>query len=62
MSKPMTLSKPAASEVRTMPMIPPAGPERIESLPWKRCASVRPPFDCMNMTRAPGNSPATWST
>jgi hypothetical protein len=27
-----------------MPTMPPAGPERIASLPWKWCASVRPPL------------------
>ncbi len=62
MSKPITLWNPAPSAVFTMPTIPPAGPDRIESLPWKRCASVSPPEDCMNMRRAPGSSPATWST
>ncbi len=49
MSKPISLSKPAASAVRTMPTTPPAGPERIASLPWNSAASVRPPFDCMNI-------------
>jgi hypothetical protein len=51
------------------PMMPPAGPDRIESLPWKRCASVRPPLDCMNISLGPGpglapvfSSLATWST
>ena len=27
-----------------MPTMPPAGPDRIASLPWKRCASVSPPL------------------
>ena len=27
------------------------GPDRIESLPWNRLASVSPPFDCMNISR-----------
>ncbi len=62
MSKPITFPKPALSAVFTMPTMPPAGPDRIESLPWKRCASVSPPEDCMNMSLAPGSSAATWST
>ena len=48
MSKPMILSKPPIAAVRTAPTMPPAGPDRIASLPWKRRASTRPPFDCMN--------------
>ena len=48
MSKPMISSNPAMALVRAAPTTPPAGPERIESLPWKRRASTRPPFDCMN--------------
>ena len=51
MSKPITLAKPAVCAVRTMPTTPPAGPDRIESLPWNSRASVRPPFDCMNISR-----------
>jgi hypothetical protein len=47
---------PAATAVRAMPTMPPAGPERIASLPWKRCASVRPPEDCMKNRRTPGIS------
>ena len=39
---------PRPARVRTMPTMPPAGPDRIESLPWNVAASVRPPFDCMN--------------
>ncbi len=35
MSKPITLGKPAASPVSAMPTTPPAGPDRIASLPWK---------------------------
>ncbi|CFN80986.1 Uncharacterised protein [Bordetella pertussis] len=62
MSKPITRSKPASSLVRTMPTIPPAGPDRMASLPRKRCASVRPPLDCMNIRRTPGNSLPTCST
>ncbi len=62
MSKPMIRSKPAAAEVRTAPTIPPAGPERIASLPWKRRASVSPPFDCMKSRRTPPSSAATCST
>ncbi len=56
MSKPMMRSNPAASEVRTAPTMPPAGPDRIASLPWKRRASVRPPFDCMKKSRTPASS------
>ena len=51
MSKPMTLSKPAFRAVSTAATTPPAGPERIASLPWKRSAAVKPPEDCMNMRR-----------
>ena len=51
MSKPMTASKPAMREVSMAPTTPPAGPDRIASLPWKRSAAVRPPEDCMNISR-----------
>ena len=62
MSKEMMRSRPARAAVSTAPTMPPAGPERIASLPWKRRASVSPPFDCMNMSRTPcPSSPATWS-
>jgi hypothetical protein len=33
--------------VRAAPTMPPAGPDRIASLPWKERASARPPEDCM---------------
>ena len=59
MSNPITLSKPAASAVRAMPTMPPAGPDRMESLPRNRRASVRPPLDCMNCSRTPFSSLAT---
>ncbi len=62
MSKPISWSKPAISAVRTMPTTPPAGPDRIASLPWNRWASVSPPLDCMNISRAPPSSEATRST
>ncbi len=62
MSKPITLRWPAASAVRAMPTIPPAGPERIASLPWKWCASAKPPLDCMKNSRTPGICAATCST
>ncbi len=62
MSKPITLSKPAAWLTRAIPTMPPAGPDRIESLPWKALASVSPPLDCMNCSRTPGIASATWST
>ena len=62
MSKPMTLPNPAAADVRAMPTIPPAGPDRIESLPRNVRASVSPPLDCMNCSRTPLSSPVTWFT
>lgn len=33
MSKPMTRSNPASCDMRAMPTIPPAGPDRMASLP-----------------------------
>ena len=33
----------------------PPGPDRIASLPWKACASVRPPDDCMKNSLTPGH-------
>ncbi len=48
MSKPMTRSKPAARAVSAMPTTPPAGPDRMASLPRKAFAAVSPPLDCMN--------------
>jgi hypothetical protein len=45
-----------------MPTMPPAGPDRIASLPWKACASVSPPEDCMKNSGTPGIWAATWST
>ena len=62
MSKPITFSMPANSAVRAMPTMPPAGPDRIASLPWKACASVSPPEDCMKNSLTPGISAATCST
>ena len=53
MSKPMTRSKPAARAVCAMPTTPPAGPDRIASLPWNRLAAVSPPDDIMNIRRGP---------
>ena len=47
MSKPITFWWPAATAVRTMPTMPPAGPDRIASLPWNPLASASPPDDCM---------------
>ena len=56
-------SNPAASAVRAMPTTPPAGPDNNASLPLKRCASVRPPLDCMNVRRqSAGSSAAIRST
>ena len=48
MSKPMIRRCPAISLTRTAPTTPPAGPDRIASLPWKFPAPVSPPDDCMN--------------
>ena len=59
MSKPMTWLKPAWAAVRAMPTMPPAGPDKMESLPRKLAASVRPPLDCMNSSRTPASSRAT---
>ena len=62
MSNPITRLNPAAWAVRAMPTMPPAGPDRIESLPRNDCAPARPPWDCMNCTRTPGSSPVTPAT
>ena len=65
MSKPMIRPCPAIWLVRTAPTTPPAGPDRIASLPWKRRASVRPPEDCMNISlpvMSPSKAAATRST
>ena len=56
MSKPMTRLKPALLPVSAIATTPPAGPDRIASLPAKRLAEVRPPDDVMNITRAPVRS------
>ncbi|MNT60474.1 hypothetical protein D3C72_1980570 [compost metagenome] len=61
-SKPIILSNPASCAVRTMPTMPPAGPERIASFPWKFDASVSPPLDCMKSRRTPSIREATCST
>ena len=47
---------------RTPPTTPPAGPERIASLPRKRRALVRPPFDCMKRSSTPSSSRDTRAT
>ena len=44
-----------------MPTTPPAGPDRIASLPRKARAPASPPFDCMNSNGA-ATAAATWST
>ena len=62
MSKPIMRWTPPDSAVRAAPTMPPAGPDRIASLPWNAAASVSPPEDCMKYSFTPGNSPATWST
>ena len=59
MSKPMTLAKPARRAVSIAATTPPAGPERMASLPWNRLAAVSPPDDCMNIRRgrlSPGSA------
>ena len=53
MSKPISRVKPASRPVSAMPTTPPAGPDRIASLPWNSSAAVRPPDDIMNIRRAP---------
>ena len=53
MSKPIRFLKPASRPVSAMPTTPPAGPDRIASLPWNSSAAVRPPDDIMNISRAP---------
>ena len=62
MSKPMIFSKPAMPPVRTAPTTPPAGPDRIASLPWNMRASTSPPFDCMNISRVSPSASASRST
>ena len=42
MSKPISRSKPACRPVSAMPTTPPAGPDRIASLPWNNSAAVKP--------------------
>src|SRR5947199_10664054 len=51
MSKPIRREKPASCPVCAIPTTPPAGPERIASLPWNSSAAVRPPEDIMNIRR-----------
>ena len=51
MSKPISRSKPASRPVSAMPTTPPAGPDRIASLPWNSSAAVSPPDDIMNIRR-----------
>ena len=62
MSNPITLSNPASADSRTIPTSPPAGPDRIASLPRKCRASASPPLDCMNIRRVPPTAAATRST
>ena len=59
MSKPITRLCPASSAVRAMPTMPPAGPDRMASLPRNALACVSPPLDCMNSRRTPGICAAT---
>ena len=42
MSKPMMRSSPAMAAVRAAPTMPPAGPDRMASLPWKRLRLGQP--------------------
>ncbi len=58
MSKPITRSKPAARAAAAMPTTPPAGPDRIASLPRNASASASPPEDCMKNSRVPSFSRA----
>jgi len=61
MSKPMILSKPAASDVRTAPTMPPRGrQDRVLALETPRVGQA--PFDCMNIRRTFCSSAATLST
>jgi hypothetical protein len=62
MSNPITRANPAAWAVRAIPTIPPAGPDKIASLPRNRRESVSPPLDCMNWTLTSPSSLATSST
>ena len=55
-SKPMTRLKPALTPVSAIATTPPAGPDKIASLPAKSFADVSPPDDIMNMTLAPVRS------
>ena len=41
-----------------MATTPPAGPDRIASLPWKKRADDRPPADDMNRRRGPPSASA----
>ena len=66
MSKPIMRLNPALIPVRAIATTPPAGPDRIASLPANKSAEVRPPDDIMNMTPAPVRSMSrsrdTWPT
>ena len=63
MSNPISRSSPTALPAATIPTTPPAGPDRIASLPRNAAASVSPPFDCMNCSGTVGpNASATRAT
>ena len=62
MSKPMIRSSPARAAVLAAPTMPPAGPDRMASLPWNRRASTSPPLLCMNISRTSPVAAATRST
>ena len=62
MSKPITWLNPASRDIRAIPTMPPAGPDRIASLPRKWCASASPPPDCMNISRTPFPPPSSSAT
>ena len=58
MSKPMTRLAPDISAVLAIPTIPPAGPDSVASLPWKRAPSISPPELCINSGADPEPSAA----
>src|SRR5947209_527323 len=55
MSKPIARGNPAASATRAKPTTPPAGPERMLSLPTNRSPLTSPPADVTIRKSFPGN-------
>ncbi len=53
MSKPIARSKPAARATREKPTTPPAGPDRMLSLPVKASAATSPPADVSSLRSLP---------